>query len=155
MNNLSSKSETSTKLYESFTSSINQVARKVIRRRTIKYSHKGTLTQQIPKELRREKARKKYEAAVKTRVNAEITKSREQYFILQDRVRSAVMGKQSEYVEKKLNEIITTGSTNSRAFWKFRKKLLKSDTDNLQIIKDKNGKKLYDAESIKESSRLL
>ena len=60
------------------------------------------------------------------------------------------MEKQSEYVEKKLNEIITTGATNSRAFWKFRKKLLKSDTDNLQAIKDKNGKKLYDLESIKE-----
>ena len=86
MNNPSSKSENSTKLYESFTSSINQVAKKVIERRTIKYSHKGTLTQQIPKELRREKAlaRKKYEAAIKSKVNAEIIKSREQYFILQD-----------------------------------------------------------------------
>ena len=59
------------------------------------------------------------------------------------------MEKQSKYVEKKLNEIITTGGTNSRAFWKFRKKLLKSDTDNLQTIKDKNGKKFYDPESIK------
>ena len=49
-----------------------------------------------------------------------------------------------------MNEIITTGGTNSRAFSKFRKKLPKSDTDNLQAIKDKNGKKLYDPESIKE-----
>ena len=93
MNNSSSKSENSTKLYESFTSSINQVARKVIGRKTIKYSHKGTLTQQIPKELRREKAlaRKEYEAANKSKVNAEITKSKEKYFILQDRVRSAMV----------------------------------------------------------------
>ena len=53
-------------------------------------------------------------------------------------------------MKKKLNEIITTAGTNSRAFLKFRKNLLKSDTDNLQAIKDKNGKKLYNQESIKE-----
>ena len=112
MNNSSSKSENS-KLYESFTSSINQVTRKVIGRRTIKYSHKGTLTQQIPKELKRGKAlaRKEYQVAIKSKVSEEITKPREQYFILQDRVRSAIQEKQSEYVEKKLNEIITTGGT--------------------------------------------
>ena len=98
---------------------------------------------QIKKLNRAKKAAKKnFEKAYRTKIGA--TEKLKEYYDTQRKLRETLEKYERERIEKITDEISRKGGTNSREFWKIRKRIVKPPNQQYDLITE-DGHKIMDS----------
>ena len=135
------------KKYKKWFSELENAARKTIGKTTIKQDHK-TKPSAIMKQLNDRKKQ------LKTQIQAEQNhQSKEklinEYKDVQEKTKEQIIIEKSEELKEKVEKI--TNEPSRHTFWKEKKKITRNPAAECIIIKDKNGKRHFEPNSIKEN----
>ena len=99
----------------------------------------------------------KQKKEIKTKIMMETNSMRKydligEYKVIQSKCHEQILKEKTEETTKKIEKIITDGSLNS--LWKEKKKCSQNPALESCIIKDAQGKRIFDPEEIKEQTAL-
>ena len=133
--------------YKKWLLEIENAARKTIGKTTVKEGHKMKLSATITQLKYRKRQLK---AQIQNERNAE-TKEKliDEYKEVQDKTKEQIILEKTDEIKKKFEKIVSEPSRYS--FWKEKKRVTRNPASECIIIKDKDGKRHFEPESIKEN----
>ena len=96
----------------------------------------------------KKEAKIQFNEALKSKVQARVQQTREQYHTAQQALIEAVHEKEDAIANSKINKIISSGGVHSKQFWTTRRTLLQSNTEDLSCLRDSDGNYIHEEQEV-------